>query len=142
MISNGPEIRQWTKTDLEAEKEYAAEVERQMKGEMPKEILPQEAFMTEESKETLKLGINIPAYKRALKEQLISIEVGDRLSGESHRVALHWAVFDVLQNWLRAEFPGRQFSAWPWGNWWTIRLSYYDPLRAVRETTEIAMVIK
>lgn len=136
------EIRQWTVTDKELADEYEAEVKAQMEGKAPLEILPQEAYVTEAARECLRLGINIPAYKKALKEYLNSVQVADLLTGEHHSVAIHWAVYDMLENWVKAEFPKNRLTRWPWGNWWVVHLRYYNPVAQVLEKTEVALVVK
>ena len=108
----------------------------------PKDIATQEELNSPATTEALKLGINIPGYKLALKEQIEAWKIADRLTGERHSIELHWAVKDLLGNWLRAEFPGVQFGRWPWGNWWTIRLTYYDPMKRTLEKTEVSMIIR
>ena len=130
-----PEIRQWTRTELELEK-LAQEREGM---EAPAR---QEQLQSAATTEALKLGINIPGYKAALKDQVDAWRIADLLTGERHSIELHWTVYDLLQNWLRAEFPGVRFGRWPWGNWWTLRLTYFNPVKRELEKTEISMVIK
>jgi hypothetical protein len=142
-----PEVRIWERTDLDIEEDLEwdeTERERLIKegkeGQI-REIIPQESLLGDASKEALKLGINIPGFKAALKDQVLAMRVSDRLTGSKRIVEIHWACHELLQNWLRSEFPQVHFSRWPWGNWWVIRLTEYNPAKRSTEKTEISLVI-
>lgn len=112
---------------------------REALGYMP--LSPGE-MMTKESKECLRLGIDLNKYKQAFAEQMNAWLIADKLVGE-HRADyyMHWAPYDPLKNWTRATFGRVRVRPWPYGNWWTVYRTIYDPVsgKVEREVANLVM---
>lgn len=104
--------------------------------------LTQQEMMTDAGQECLRLGIDLAKYKQAFAEQMLAWVVADRLTGETADYTVHWAVHGQLRNWMRATFPQTKIRSWPYGNWWTIQRSLYNPKDQTLHRDVVHLVIK
>lgn len=147
-MAQEPEVRIWEEHVDAAEARRTWEEQERLRliaEQKPvREVVPQDRLLSAATQEALKMGIDIPKYKTALHEQLTAIRTSDLLAGTTTVVGIHWACYDVLANWIRAEQKalGVSIQRWPWGTWWTIRLMNFDSKTRMQSVTDIAMVMK
>lgn len=137
-MAKEPEVREFVVSLKDIEERMLKAVED---GNPLKHIATQQELFSDDSKKALQLGIDLPKYKAALKEQVDVWRIGDKLANTHHEIYIHWSVAPMVENWFRAEFPGTRFRTWQWGNWWNVRFTRYNHEKLQTETTEVSLVI-